>query len=447
MSKMIIVNVPEEMVGDLERLTSEKRQAFGAGAQRILWYAEDGDIVVLPQPPTPEFVDHVTVLTGVDPASLTIAIPAPGLFGPHILTADRLLDPAFHRDLGKILTERPVHQVLSIYDDVAVTGLASALGIEDTLPGFAFSDQGGDALVNSKAVFRAVASGNGVPIAPGVVTNRPERAESAIGELLDQGFPVMVKQEFAGGGLGNEILSRVGGLRASGAHNVELLPDRASVRRYVEERWSWLTGYKGHDLVIERFFPDSVTVYAEFDVTGEGCVFRGSGEILMEPAAVGEMIPPQSIGPEEEAELVALAERACAPFHAMGYRGTLCADAVRTPSGELFFTEVNGRLTASSHLHVNLVDRVVGREHRGSRVFLERAGGWAVPSFAEAVRLLGEAGMAYDPRSRTGVVLTADYTTTLGRVTYCAISEDLDGVRRLEGRLREMTPISGGSRE
>ncbi|GAB3740270.1 preATP grasp domain-containing protein [Nocardiopsis nanhaiensis] len=447
MPKIIIVNVPEEMVGDLEKLNLDKRKAFGAGAQRILWYTEPGDIIVLPYPPTQEFMEYVTALTGVDPASLTIVIPAPGRFGPHILTADRILAPDFHRDLGKVLTDRPVDRLLCTYNDSSITGLASVLHIEDALSGFAFSDQGGDALINSKAVFRAVAAGNGIPIAPGVITNQPARAEHAIAELLDQGFPVMVKQEFAGGGLGNEVLSRSEDVRPSGARNVRLLPDRASVRRYLEERWSWLTGHKGHNLVIERFFPDSLTVYAEFDSTEEGCVFRGSGEILMEPTAVGEIIPPQSIGPEEQSELVAMAERACKPFHGMGYRGTLCADAVRTPSGELFFTEVNGRLTASSHLHVNLVDRVVGREHRDSRVFLERAAGWSVSSFDEALRLLERSGAAYDPRSRKGVVVTADYTSTLGKVTYCAISENLDGVRRLEELVQESTTAPGGANQ
>lgn len=224
MSKMIIVNAPEEMVGDLDRIPEEKMRAFGLGAQRILWYAENNDVVVLPSPPTPGFMAYVTALTGVDAASLRIVVPPPGRWGSHILTGDRLLDPIFHTALKKAIADDPVDHVVCTYSDLSITGLASAVGIEGALPGFAFSAQGGDSLANSKTVFRAVAAGNGIPIAPGVITDRPEHAENAITSILDQGFEVMAKQQFAGGGLGNEILSRSGNVRAAGAGNVVVLP-------------------------------------------------------------------------------------------------------------------------------------------------------------------------------------------------------------------------------
>ncbi|MFD3688779.1 peptide ligase PGM1-related protein [Nocardiopsis sp. NPDC058631] len=438
MATLIIVNVPEEMVGDIGRIPVEKRRAFGLGAQRMLWYAEDGDVLVLPSPPGPDFMDHVTGLTGTRASTLRFVIPPPGRFGPDILTADRLVDPVFLRDLAKTLADRPVDRIICTYSDLAVTAMASAVGVEDALPGHAFSAQGGDALVNSKAVFRAVAAGNGIPIAPGVITDRTEHAESAIESLLADGAVVMVKQQFSGGGLGNEILSRTDGVRAAGAGSVVVLADREAVQGYVSDRWEWLTGHRGHSLIIERYFPDSTTVYAEFVAEDDGCVFRGAGEILMEPVATGEVIPPQSVRPGEVAELVEIGRRACEPFRVMGYRGTLCADAIRTPDGELLFTEVNGRLTASTHLHVNLVDRVVGRERRDDRVFLERAGRWAVPSFTEALRRLADAGLGYDPRSGLGIVVTADYAAVTGRVTYCAIAKDLDAARSLEERVETL---------
>ncbi|MFJ9555269.1 peptide ligase PGM1-related protein [Nocardiopsis sp. NPDC101807] len=438
MTALIVVNVPEEMVGDIGRIPVEKRRAFGLGAQRMLWYAEDGDVLVLPSRPSADFMDYVTGLTGTRASTLRFVIPPPGRFGPDILTADRLVDPVFLRDLEKALADRPVDRITCTYSDLAVTAMASAVGVEEALPGHAFSAQGGDALVNSKAVFRAVAAGNGIPVAPGVITDSPDHAEGTIESLLADGAPVMVKQQFAGGGLGNEILSRAEGVRAAGAAGVVVLADRDAVRRYVRDRWEWLTGHKGHSLIIERYFPDSTTVYAEFVADDDGCVFRGAGEILMEPVATGEVIPPQSVGPGELAELVETGRRACEPFRLMGYRGTLCADAIRTPEGGLVFTEVNGRLTASSHLHVNLIDRVVGRDRRDGRVFLERAGRWAVPSFAEALSRLGGSGLGYDPHSGLGVVVTADYAPVTGRVTYCAVAEDLDAARALEERVANL---------
>ncbi|MBE7702231.1 hypothetical protein H9623_18220 [Oerskovia sp. Sa1BUA8] len=443
MPKVIIPNVPEEMVGDISRIPVEKRRAFGLGSQRLLWYAEDGDVVVLPTEPTPEFVAHVTSLTGVAPETLRFVSPPPGVHGGDILTADRLVDPRLVADLREALVDRAVDSVVCIYSDLAVAHLVAAAGIGPALAGFEFSSQDGDALANSKAVFRAVAVANGVPVAPGGITSLPEVAEHRIEEILGAGNVVMVKQQYSGGGLGNEILAREEGVRPQGAATVRLLADREAVHDYVRERWDWLTGHKGHATIVEQFFEGAVTVYVEFVVTDDECVFRGAGEILMEPVATGEVIPPQSVEGEVLAVLVELGRRACEPYRAMGYRGTLCADGIVTPDGGVYFTEVNGRLTASSHLHVNLIDRVVGREWRDRRVFLERASRWEVPSLTEALTRLAESGLGYDPATRTGVVVTADYTAATGRVTYCVVAETYERALDVEAQVLERLSGAG----
>lgn len=435
MAQVIIPNVPEEMVGDIGQIPVEKRRAFGLGSQRMLWYAQDGDVVVLPTPPNAAFVDHVTALTGVDASTLRFVYPPAGRYGADILTADRLVDPRLAADLHEAVNDVDVSAVVCIYADLAVAHLAAATGLEHALPGVAFSSQDGDALANSKAVFRAVARGNGVPVTPGIVTRVPEVAEEHIEAILAAGSPVMVKQQFSGGGLGNEVLARTAGVRPQGATTVEVLPDRDAVRDYVRRRWDWLTGHKGHSTVIERFFEDAVTVYAEFVVTDEASVLRGTGEIFMEPAATGEIIPPQSVESDVLDRLVELGRMACEPYRAIGYRGTLCADGIVTPDGQIYFTEVNGRLTASSHLHVNLVDRVVGPGWLDQRVFLERASRWEVPDLAQALHRLSATGLGYNPRTRLGIVVTADYTAVTGRVTYCVVAEDLPSARAYEAEI------------
>lgn len=444
MPKLVVANVPEEMLGDLSEISPDKRKAFGQGAQRMLWHAGDGDVLVLPRRPDPVFLEYVTELTGSRAATLHVVVPPPGELGSDLVTADRLADAAFRDELRTLLARRPVDEIVCTYSDLAVTGLATALDIEYALPGHAFSAQGGDALANSKTVFRAVAAGNGVPIAPGLITDRPEHAESEIGSLLEAGHDVMVKQQFSGGGLGNEILTRTEVARPSGAANVVVLADAGAVHAYVTERWSWLTQYKGHSLVVERYFDGSSTVYAEFLATDEGCELRGTGEILMEPVATGEVIPPQSVTPETISELVETGRRASEAFRVMGYRGTICADAIRTPDGEVLFTETNGRLTASSHLHLNLIGRVVGEAYRDRRVFLERSGRWAVPSLTEALTRLEDAGLDYDPVTKLGVVVTADYTPAIGRVTYCVVAHDLDSAHGCEEKIAAL--LSGPRR-
>lgn len=439
MTQLIIPNVPSEMVGDLSHIPVEKRKSFGLGSQRMLWYARDGDVVVLPTPPGDEFLAHVASLTGVDANSLRFVHPPAGEFGTEILTADRLVNSTFHEQLRDTITDRDINAIIALYVDVSITQMATACGLDHALPGIRFSNQDGDTLANSKTVFRAIASANGVPVAPGGVSRLETDAVSRIETILSTGHPVMVKQQFSGGGLGNEILVRDTDVEPKGASTVHQLSDEIDVRKYVGDRWEWLTGHHGHSMVIERFFEQPTTVYAEFVVTDEGADLRGTGEILMEPTAIGEIIPPQSVEAQQIESIIDAASKICAPYQQMGYRGTLCVDGLVTPNGEIYFTEVNGRLTASSHLHVNLIDHVVGADWRKQRVFMEKAAYWPVPNFRQALVLLKESGLEYDPDTKLGVILTADYAAVTGRVTYCVVAKSVEDAKAFEEKLLALT--------
>lgn len=201
-------NRTEEMVGDLTGMTPLERLFAGCGAQRMLWFAEDHDVLVLPWAPDPAYLGYVTGLTGTRAESLTVVVPPSGGEGNDILTPDRLADPGFREELRRALAGRRVDKVLAISPNAAVADLAVALGAEHALPGHAFAAQGGNALVNSKAVFRALAAGAGVPVPPGTVATSPQQVEAAVNGLLEQGHSVMMKVEYQAGGFGNEILSR-----------------------------------------------------------------------------------------------------------------------------------------------------------------------------------------------------------------------------------------------
>ncbi|MFD0273012.1 peptide ligase PGM1-related protein [Kitasatospora sp. NPDC127111] len=427
-------NRTEEMVGDLTGMTPLERQFAGCGAQRMLWFAEDGDVLVLPWSPDPAYLGYVTGLTGTRADSLTVVVPPPGTEGDAILTPDRLADPGFREELRRVLAGRTVERVLAISPNAAVVDLAAALDAEHAVPGHAFAAQGGNALVNSKAVFRALAAGAGVPVPPGTVASTPEQVEAAVNGLLEQGHSVMVKVEFQAGGFGNEILSRDEQVTPAGAQRVVPLADREAVAAYVAGRWDWLTGGRGQRVVVERYFADSVPLYAEFTIDGRRSVLSGCGEMVMDPVVVGEITPPVTPDAGVRAELVDQGARLCESLRVLGYRGTLSADAFLTPKGELYFSETNGRLTGSTHLHDALFARLVGAEHRGARVILELAG-LHVPSFPEAVAAVERAGLGFERVTRTGVVFSADFGPADGSVMYCVIAEDAPAARVAEGRL------------
>ncbi|CAN3985798.1 peptide ligase PGM1-related protein [Kitasatospora purpeofusca] len=427
-------NRTEEIVGDLAAMSPPEQLASGYGAQRILWWAKDGDVLVVPWVPDPEYLAYVTGLTGVRAASLTFVVPPPGAQGDRMITGDRLADPAFRAELGRVLAGRTVTEVLPITPNGAVAGLAAALGLAHAMSGQAFAAQGGNALVNSKAGFRAVAAGVGVPIPPGRVVASPAEVEDAVEQLLGQGHSVIVKVEFQAGGFGNEILARDERVDPAGAERVVVLADRAAVAVYVAERWTWLTAGRGQRVVVEQYFADSAPLYAEFAIDDAGVVLVGCGEMVMRPMVVGEITPPVTPDAEVRAELVAQGARLCEALRAIGYRGRVSADAVLTPRGEIRFHETNGRLTGSSHLHDAFFGRLLREEHRGSRFILELAG-LKVPSFAEAVTGIAAAGLAFSPETGTGVLYSCDFTPADGSVMYCVVAESPEAARAQEAEL------------
>lgn len=441
MAKLIVGNSRTvEMVGELAELTPDERAAGGCVAQRMLWFARDGDVLVLPRLPRPEYLDYVTGLTEVDPASLALFAPPEGVLGADLLTPDRLADTRFRHQVREAVRGRAVDRVLAVFHDVPTVEFVDAVGLRSALPGWAFSTQDGNALVNSKAVFRAVAAGAGVPIAPGWVVSRPGEMATALAGMLASGESVIVKQEFQSGGMGNEVLSADGGVRLAGAPRLVVLPESEAVTGYVARRFDELTQGGRHRLVIERYLADCDTVYAEYLVGAGGEVLQGTGELLMEPVVVGEVVPAQALTGEAEDTLVAEGRKLCGAFRAMGYRGYLSTDAVLTPAGEVVFTETNGRLSGSTHLHAVVRSRLVPEPYRKRRVLLER-GGWSVPSFASAVERLDETGLAFDPRTGTGVVLTGDLMPD-STVTPCVVAEDAEAARAVERRMTALFAAS-----
>ncbi|MFI0737422.1 peptide ligase PGM1-related protein [Streptomyces sp. NPDC021100] len=406
-------NRAAEMAGVPDGTPDERRRA-ARGAQRLLWWARDGDVLLLPEAPDDAFADHVTGLTGTRRASLTVVtagLPPTGALPDAAVAAVRAA-----------LAGRTVDRVMPVYADTCVTDLVRRLGAERALPGWAFHAQGGSALVNSKAAFRAVAAGTGTPVATGTVAGTPDAAGAAAAELLAAGHSAVLKAAFHSGGLGNEVLTTDPAVRPLGAHRAVVLPGPDAAREYTARHWSGLSSGGRHPVVVERYHPESVPVYAEFEIGDAGVVLSGHGEMLMDPMLDGETVP-AALPPDLLDRLVGGGRRLCEAYHALGYRGTLSADAIVTPAGELLFTEANGRLTGSSHLHSVLAARLVGEPLRSRRVFLEQ-GAWRVPSFGAALAALERSGLAFDPATRTGVVLVGDRVPVDGTVVPCVIAPD-----------------------
>jgi hypothetical protein len=183
--------------------------------------------------------------------------------------------------------------------------------------------------------------------------------------------------------------------------------------------------------VIERYFTDAVPFFAEFFIDDAGIRLTGHGEMLMTPTYAGVIAPSPRLDPAVMNDFIETAKRIGAQFRTIGYRGTASVDAVLTAGDRFWLSEINCRMGGSSHLHSAIGAHVVGPSHRGERLVAERDG-WRVPSFREAVHRLEAAGLAYDPETRLGVILTCDVVPANGTVKCCVVAEDMDAVKKYE---------------
>jgi hypothetical protein len=312
------------------------------------------------------------------------------------------------------------------------------------MPGYGFVDQAGGVLANSKSFFRTIANGVGVPTPEGAVCTSRQVAETAIHDLLEGG-PVIVKHDFLSGGWGNEVLSTEEGIRPIGARRAVRISGQADVRRYLEDRWDWLSAAGRGRPVAERYLRDSSAYFTEYAITDDGVTLTGDGELISAPYAIGQVMPAAGLEPRVFGDICDGARRLAEALRAIGYRGMLGPDAIVTPQREVLFTEFNGRITGSTHIYGRIGKHVVGTGYGKDRIILERVWpeGWSVTSFVSAMERLSVAGLAYDPDRRTGVVWTNAFDNVKG-VMYCIVAEDLDAAWTCDGMLKSVFGGKGG---
>lgn len=435
MPRLLIANdCPEQVLG----YNSEFSNGLGIWAQRLLWHIEENDIIVLPTAPEAGYVAYIAGLLGINPESLSVIVAPKGSAGN--LSADRLLNQELYQAISLALAGRSIKTIVSLTPDTAVTALARSLGVQSAVPGSGFASQGGGVLVNSKAIFRAIAAGIHVPIPAGVVTRDPFEAQTAIKDmLLNQQVAVIVKKDFGQGCRGNEILCAVDGLKANGGRRSMVLANPEAINTYIAQNWDWLSNEGQHHVIIEQYFPDSMAIFAEFELGAEGVQFAGIGEMLAAPIADGQVIPPVGLSPISVAEIIDQGHRLSVALHNMGYRGILSADAIVTPEGQVMFSEYNGRITGSTHIYSTVGKRLVGEQWMKKRVLLERRG-WTAPSFQAAVDNLYHSGLTYDHEQKTGVVLTGTFIPARQVISYTIVAEDLPAAIKMEKQLHAVSP-------
>ena len=422
---------------DPSLLLQADQRAF---VQRVFWFVQDHDLVVLPAPLDEDFLIYVTNLMGVDARTIKVHITAAGrferrLFDPDTLTEERLLSSVAADAVG-------VTEIFPLWPSAQVAEFAARIGLSHAFPGAPFFGQQGDELANNKGSFRAFAAAAGIPINEGAVCRTKEHAESVLRRLLDKGA-AMVKQAHNHAGNGNELVI-LGDDAAShaGFNGIKRLQTPADARRYFDERWEWASVHNRYPVVIERFQPASRAIYAEFRATNSGVSLSATGSLgYTNGKLVEETIPLRDVSVDVLARLVHHGSRLAHIYQSFGYRGCLSADAVVDGDGNLVFTEMNARVGASLHLYERVGYQIVDVWRRPERSVVQYVTGkhWKIPSLTAFIDTSKELGLAYDSKTRKGVIVTMPMAGEAGRggFLFCIAYENENEARSAYQRLEE----------
>lgn len=437
MGNLIISNQrTEEMVGDLDLLDPKYRDYIGNQAMRIAWCLQAGDILVLPVVPPTGFLTYVASYLDIDERSVQIIVPPAGSLGRGMLSRDRLLNSSFIQQLSAAIKLTEIDSITPFHFDSTITALVQELELVDRVPGFAFFDQRGSELINSKSTFRAIAQGTAAAVPEGRVETDKTAALKYIWSKISVGESVILKQDYHVAGFGNEVITPDPGLFPLGANQKHVVNSWESLKALLDYRWSWFTEEGRHKVVIEHYTPNSAPIYAEYVVHELGVDLTGHGEMRMMPVINGLIVPaPSRSLPGFEAFLDG-GQNICETLRAMGYRGIVSVDAIVTPDNTILINEFNCRVGGSTHIHT-LGEKVVGKDYFDTTVLMELRR-CDFPPFEDFLHLLDAEELSFK-RGGSGIVVTVADDSGHGESgEYCIIAKDMNEAEQIEKLLAEI---------
>ena len=230
--------------------TDLKRSAFD---NRILYFAQPGDVLVLPAVPDQAFVGFVLGFLGLRQDDVVLRTAPPGRFNRAYL--DPLcVDEAL---AGLDLISAPVREVFALWPNADIADLAARRGWTEAYPGRRLVAAGGGALVNSKAAFRVLGSGIGVSLPEGRVCHQRDEAVPVLAELLRAHGGAMLKQDLNAAGAGNRLvmLGKDGQPPAQpGYRGIDTVPAEfcpADIEACMTRNWEWASSGDRRPVVIE----------------------------------------------------------------------------------------------------------------------------------------------------------------------------------------------------
>lgn len=436
--QIVVANVDNEnMMADPSGLTPEFCSGSALIAQRMLWFAEPGDIVLLPSPPSAPMMRYLAGWKHCDAEDIRTLSPEPGNHGPLPLGAQNLLDPRFIRQVRALMGSRENWIVAPYLCDRSIVALSQELDLPDSALLTPFAQEGGCEMLNDKRAFRGLAAGRGIPLAAGEIIASRDELERAVMRLIGKTNAVIIKQDRHSGAEGNLILSRQRNVCAEGALEVVFAAEDASIRKATAGIWERLAYHERAALIVEAYYPSSISLYAEFgvDPRRRAVELLNWGEQRMEPVFTGFVIPP-TLPAFQGARFVSGATELARVACDLGMAGRLSVDGIITPEGELIFNEINGRIGGCSQVH-HIAELLLGPGY-GDNTVIATHHKVPAPLIDEVIDIAKEQGLHFDHAERRGIVVMAEDTKQLGVLDFLAIAPRKDEALSIEGRFESL---------
>jgi hypothetical protein len=426
MPQIHIANIDNEnMVADRSAIDFSFRSVSAMCARRMAWFAEPGDIVVLPNDLSDEMKGYIGCWMGVPPESVSYVFPDFPKEEMRPLGAAELSHPSLLQRLKDAKSGRTDWKLRPYYHDRTIRRLARDLSIEECRGDRfqPFLRDGGAEILNDKGTFRNLAAGRGISLAAGEVCKSADELAGAVAGLIRETGAVIIKQNRHSGAEGNIIVSLSEDVGTQGALRLVFLDSSNSIPEEVEKLWRDLA-YDGQGtVVVESYYPVQAILYAEYDVDPAlNCVrFLNWGEQRMEPIFMGFVIPPD-IPAFAAAEFVAGATELARITCDLGFAGLMDVDGIVTADGHVIFNEINARSGGCSHIH-RIASKLLGRDYGDRSVIVSH--NRVTVSNPHAVRSLlrGASGeFGFDRETRTGIVITSEDLAISGMVEFMAIA-------------------------
>lgn len=455
MPKLLIANVnTESVLSDPSVVTYEFACSSAITAQKHAWFADPGDIVVLPEPPSPEMKRYIEAIKGWSPGeAVTFVAPQRSPSDIRLLGFDCLNDGALPSHLKDLMGSPNRWSLMPYLFDRSIASLAIRLGLETRPETEAFRLSGGHELFNDKRVFRSLAAGRGVSLARGETCSSPVQLEGAFDRLMDETGALIVKRSRQGNCLGNLVVATSKGVDGQGAADVLYISDRWPFERAAQTVWKRLGAGTDAHLVVEAYHPVSAVCYAEFEIRADSRspVFLNWGEQRMEPVFVGFDIP-GTMPPYQAARFVSGATTLAHLAQDLGFLGVLDIDGIVTQSGDVLFSEINGRFGGCSHVHY-LAEHLLGPGY-GDRAAVLTRNKVPAPLFRDVLTFLEAERLSFSAAEGEGIVITGEDTTRTGTLSYMVLAASRGRALELEGRFTDYlrltaltAPRSVGARE